>query len=79
MATDEVRGDRTGQGAADQGARAPYRVRLPGFIADTEAQVGLGDVIKRATAAVGIPPCGGCARRAAALNRRVVITGRRAR
>ena len=27
--------------------RAPYRVRIPGFVAETE--VGLGDVIKRAT------------------------------
>jgi hypothetical protein len=33
--------------------------------------VGLGDLIKRATNAVGIQPCEGCARRAAALNRRV--------
>jgi hypothetical protein len=50
----------------------PYRVRLPGFVRDEE--VGLGDVIKRATYAVGIRPCGGCGRRAAALNRRVVFT-----
>jgi hypothetical protein len=57
--------------------RRPFRVRLPGFI--TEEDVGLGDVIKRATAAVGIRPCGGCQGRAAALNRRVVITGRRGR
>ena len=27
--------------------RQPYRVRLPGFV--TEDEVGLGDVIKRAT------------------------------
>jgi hypothetical protein len=45
----------------------PYRVRLPGFVKDEE--VGLGDVIKRATYSVGIRPCGGCGRRAAALNR----------
>ena len=50
----------------------PYRVRLPGFVRDEE--VGLGDVIKRATYLVGIPPCGGCGRRAAALNRRMVFT-----
>jgi hypothetical protein len=55
--------------------RAPYRVRLPGFISDEE--VGLGDVIKRATYAVGIKECGGCGRRAAALNRWMVFSGKR--
>ena len=58
----------------DQAARPPHRVRLPGFIPDEE--IGLGDVITRATSYVGITPCGGCQRRAAALNRRVVFTGR---
>ena len=48
----------------------PYRVRLPGFVSDEE--IGLGDVIKRATSYFGIKPCGGCERRAAALNRWVV-------
>jgi hypothetical protein len=51
-----------------------YRVRLPGFVTDKE--VGLGDVIKRATSAVGIRPCGGCERRAAALNGWLVFSGR---
>ncbi len=55
-----------------QEERQPYRVRLPGFVGDEE--VGLGDVIKRATYSVGIRPCAGCGRRAAALNRRVVFT-----
>lgn len=50
----------------------PLRIRLPGFIVDEE--VGLGDVIKRATYAIGIKPCGGCAKRAAALNSRVVFS-----
>jgi hypothetical protein len=50
----------------------PYRVRLPGFVKDEE--VGLGDVIKRATYSVGIRPCAGCGRRAAALNRRMTFT-----
>ena len=50
----------------------PYRVRLPGFV--KEGEVGLGDVIKRATYSVGIRPCAGCGRRAAALNRRMVFT-----
>jgi hypothetical protein len=50
----------------------PYRARLPGFISDEE--IGLGDVIKRATSYFGIKPCGGCERRAVALNQRVVFT-----
>jgi hypothetical protein len=49
-------------------------VRLPGFLVDEE--IGLGDVIKRATSSAGIKPCGGCNRRAAALNKRVVFTPR---
>jgi hypothetical protein len=44
----------------------PYRVRLPGFL--IEEETGLGDVIKRATYAIGIKPCGGCEKRAATLN-----------
>lgn len=56
-------------------ARSSYRMRLPGFLVGTE--VGLGDVIKRATLAVGIKPCGGCEQRAATLNRWMKITGRR--
>jgi hypothetical protein len=59
----------------DKNGDQSYRVRLPGFITDKD--IGLGDVIKRATSAVGIKPCGGCARRAAALNRWMVFSGRR--
>ena len=59
----------------DPPERKPYRARLPGFITDQD--VGLGDVIKRATSMVGIKPCGGCARRAAALNRWVVFAPKR--
>jgi hypothetical protein len=55
----------------------PYHVNLPGFISDED--VGLGDAIKRATSAVGIKPCGACVRRAAALNRWLVFSGRRNR
>jgi hypothetical protein len=51
-----------------------YRVRLPEFINE---DIGLGDVIKRVTSAAGIKPCGGCQRRAAALNRWLVFSGRR--
>jgi hypothetical protein len=49
----------------------PRRVRLPGFV--SEGEVGLGTAIKRLTSSVGIRPCAGCERRAAALNRRVVL------
>ena len=51
-----------------------FRVRLPGFV--SEEEIGLGDAIKRGASHVGIRPCGGCQRRAAALNRWVVFTGR---
>jgi hypothetical protein len=61
----------------DKNESQPYHVRLPGFI--SEQDLGLGDVIKRATSAVGIKPCGGCRRRAVALNRWVVFTGPRSR
>jgi hypothetical protein len=50
----------------------PYKVRLPGFIIGEE--VGLGDVVKRVTYAAGVKPCGGCERRAAAMNRWMVFT-----
>lgn len=45
----------------------PHRVRLPGFL--IEQDIGLGDAIKHVTYAMGIKPCGGCEKRAAALNR----------
>jgi hypothetical protein len=64
----------TAQSATTPPARPPRRVRLPGFAAD-EA-VGLGDAITRVTQAVGIRPCDGCKRRAAALNQWMVIGGR---
>jgi hypothetical protein len=51
----------------------PHRVRLPGFITNDD-EIGLGDVVTRATYALGIKPCGGCERRAAALNRWMVFT-----
>jgi hypothetical protein len=56
----------------DQIKHTPHRVRLPGFINDEE--IGLGDVIKRATSYLGIQPCGGCEHRAAVLNRWMVFT-----
>jgi hypothetical protein len=58
--------------AQDVTEHEPYRVRLPGFISDDE--IGLGDVVKRMSYTMGIKSCGGCERRAAALNRWVVFT-----
>jgi hypothetical protein len=54
-------------------AQSPaHRVRLPGFIRDEE--VGLGDLVKRLTYAIGVRPCGSCEKRAAALNRWMVVS-----
>ena len=58
--------------AKEEAQSKPYQVRLPGFVVD-EA-VGLGDVVQRATYAMGIKPCGGCERRTAAMNRWMVFT-----
>jgi len=58
----------------DPGEQTPHRMRLPGFIIDEE--IGLGDVIKQATAYIGIKPCGSCEKRAATLNRWLVFTNR---
>lgn len=55
--------------------RPAHRLRLPGFITDED--VGLGDVVKRMTYAVGVRPCGGCEQRAARLNRWLAFSGRR--
>ena len=70
MDTEEVKDVQT-----DNQERQPYRVRLPGFISDED--VGLGDVIKRATSTVGIRPCGSCEQRAVALNRWLTFSDRR--
>lgn len=56
----------------EQKGQPLHRVRLPGFI--KEEEVGIGDVIKRATSYMGIKACGGCEHRAAALNRWLVFT-----
>jgi len=65
------------QRGAGGAVRQPYRVRLPEFI--LEQEIGLGDVVKRATSIIGIRPCGGCEGRAAVLNRRFVFSGRRSK
>jgi hypothetical protein len=56
--------------SSKQGPRA-REIRLPGFIHE---EVGLGEMIKRATTTLGIKPCGPCAERAARLNRRIVLS-----
>jgi hypothetical protein len=63
------------KGPGSSGESEPRRIRLPGFVTDKD--IGLGVAIKRTTSAVGIRPCGGCRRRAEALNRRFVFSGRR--
>ena len=67
--------EEAGENQTNKSERQPYQVRLPGFI--TDENIGLGDVIKRATSAVGIRPCGSCEQRVAALNRWLTFTGRR--
>lgn len=52
-----------------------HKVRLPGFLIEDE--IGLGDVIKRATSAIGIRPCTGCQRRAEKLNRWMTFVSRK--
>ncbi len=50
------------------------RLRLPGFV--REEEIGLGDLVSRTASAIGVRPCGGCSRRAAAMNRWMTV-GRR--
>jgi hypothetical protein len=69
---DQQANDRTQPVAPEHSA---FQVRLPGFV--TDEQIGLGDVVTRATYAVGIRPCGGCQARAATLNGWVAFVGRR--
>ena len=49
-------------------------VRLPFLVRNRS--YALGDLIRRMTSALGLHPCGGCQRRAASLNARVVLVGR---
>lgn len=63
---------RTVQDRAAASAGTPLRLRLPTFVSSED--IGLGDVIKRATSVVGFRACGGCERRAALLNRWLVFS-----
>ena len=58
--------EKAGEEEKENNSHQPFEVRLPGFIIDEE--VGLGDMIKRATSAFGVRPCGDCNRRANTLN-----------
>jgi hypothetical protein len=63
--------------AEQPGPPVKHRVRLPGFVSDEE--IGLGNVVKKVTSTIGIKTCGGCQRRAEALNRWMSFTGRGSR
>jgi hypothetical protein len=65
----------TNSSRSDESQQERHRVRLPGFL--VEEEIGLGDLVKRASYAIGIKPCGGCEQRAAALNRWMVFRARR--
>jgi hypothetical protein len=54
--------------------RQPLEVRLPYFL---ERPMGAGDAIQRLTQAAGIPTCGGCEQRRAALNNMLRFLPRR--
>jgi hypothetical protein len=66
--------DNDGESEKQAPEHQPFRVRLPGFLIDEE-EIGLGDLIKKATYAMGIKPCSGCEQRAAALNNWMHFTG----
>jgi len=60
-------------GPPPAGTRQPHRLSLPRFL--VKHDIGLGDVIKRFTSALGIKACVGCERRAAVLNRWLMLSG----
>jgi hypothetical protein len=60
------------QDSSSRDSPSSHRIRIPGFI--TEEEIGLGDVIKRATTYLGITPCMSCDRRSTALNRWMIFT-----
>jgi hypothetical protein len=56
-------------------ARSRRTARIPGF--NPDAEIGLGDVVTRVTTTIGIRPCGGCHRRAEAMNSWLAFSGTR--
>ena len=59
---------------SDGGTHARHRINVLGLVSK---EVGLGDVIARIASVAGISPCGGCRRRAQALNSWVSFAPRR--
>jgi hypothetical protein len=70
--SDSISKRNTAMKTTDKPTAKSRPVRLPGFLNETD--IGMGDVIKRATSYVGIKPCGGCEARAAAMNRWLVFS-----
>lgn len=54
--------------------RQPWRLPI---LPRTQQPIGLGDMIKAGTSALGIKPCNSCLERAARLNRLVTLVPRR--
>ena len=50
--------------------KSPWRIPIPGL----PHEVGLGQAIAKATQAVGVKPCGGCKKRAEAMDKQVVFS-----
>ena len=73
MTTDLTGNPGTGNGDDVPDEASQPRIRVPGALVQEE--IGLGTLIARMTSALGIPPCGGCAERAAALDHLVVFGG----
>jgi hypothetical protein len=68
-----VKGKKNAAEKQPQPEGTKHRVRLPGFL--VEEEIGLGDLIKKTTYAIGMKnSCAGCERRAAALNRWMKFT-----
>lgn len=51
----------------------PRQIQLPFAI---DGNIGLGDVLKQMTSAIGIKPCGGCQKRAEWLNQQIQFRGK---
>ena len=58
-----------------QNNKRQYKIPLPVYL--SEKEIGLGDVLKRVSARVGISGCSSCDKRARSLNRWIRFTGRR--
>jgi hypothetical protein len=59
---------------SEGGTHARHRISVLGLVSK---EVGLGDVVARIASVAGISPCGGCRRRAQALNTWVSFAPRR--